>query len=258
MSAEAVRALAAEFDRLADAGKQVGFWWRDDDAVAGSPALDRLLVVTEAVERSVSLAVIPERAEISLADRVRGEDGVTILVHGWRHANHANEHERKAEFGPHRAIRNMVEEAHSGQGRISDLFGTRALPVFVPPWNRIAPDFAAQLPAIGYRALSCFGEPEGAGGIARIDTHLDPVDWRGTRSLAEPEALVAMTRRAITRGADAIGFLTHHLVFDEALWSFSERMAELAGDHPAIRPLGLGDLIGRPHIVIGELAEAGP
>ena len=259
MSAAAVKAVRAEFDRLADEGRNIAFWWRDDDAVEDSPALDRLLATTAAMERSVSLAVIPERAGLSLAERVRREDGVTILVHGWRHANHANETGRKAEFGPHRPDVDMAGEAADGLDRITRLFGPRALPVFVPPWNRIAPEFARHLSALGYRALSCFGEAgRAAGGIERIDTHLDPIDWRGTRSLTEPEALAAMTRRAITRGTEAIGFLTHHLVFDEALWSFGARMAELACDHPAIRPVGLAELLPpfERDASVGALAEA--
>ena len=257
MKGDAIGALRAEFDRLADAGRTVGFWWRDDDAVAGGPALDRLLDLTGSRGLPISLAAIPHQSKDSLAVRIRTEDGVTVLVHGWSHANHAPSPERKAEFGPHRPVSDMAREARSGLASIIERFGRQALPVFVPPWNRIAPDLAARLPDCGYRALSCFGEARSAVGTPRIDTHLDPVDWRGTRSLAEPRALVDMTRRALARGADVIGLLTHHLVFDEALWSFCAEMADLVADHPAVEPLGLAALLSEPRPV-ARLAEAHP
>lgn len=246
MSAAAITALREEFDRLAAEGRRIGFWWRDDDAVAPGAALDRLLGTLANCALPVSLAVVPSRAEPALAERLRGEDGVTVLVHGWRHANHAPPSDKKAEFGSRRPLAERAGEAGQGLAAIMGTFGPRALPVFVPPWNRIAPDLVPRLPVLGYRALSCFGEPRGSDGIDRIDTHLDPVDWRGTRSLASPEALTAMMRRALARGADTLGFLTHHLVFDEPLWSFCEEMAALAADHPAIRPAGLRDMPSRP------------
>lgn len=246
MRGGAIGTLRAEFDRLADAGRTVGFWWRDDDAVAAGPALDRLLDLTARRGLPISLAVIPRQARESLAVRIRTQDAVTVLVHGWDHANHAPPAERKAEFGSHRPASDMASEVRSGLASITELFGRQALPVFVPPWNRIAPDLVARLPDCGYRALSCFGEARSTAGTCRIDTHLDPVDWRGSRSLVEPRALVEMTRRALHRGTDVIGLLTHHLVFDEALWSFCAEMADLASDHPALEPLDLAAILAEP------------
>lgn len=242
MSAAAIAALRGEFDRLAAEGRRIGFWWRDDDAVAPGATLDRLLGTLSNCGLPVSLAVIPSRAEPALAERLRGEDGVTVLVHGWRHANHAPPSDKKAEFGSHRPLAERAGEAGKGLAAIMEAFGPRALPVFVPPWNNIGPDLAPRLPVLGFRALSCFGEPRGTGEIDRIDTHLDPIDWPGTRSLLPPEALVAMMRRALARGVETFGFLTHHLVHDERLWSFCEGIAALAADHPAIRPIGLRDM----------------
>ncbi|TDR93974.1 polysaccharide deacetylase family protein [Enterovirga rhinocerotis] len=250
----ALDALAARFDRLADAGRVVDLWWRDDDAVEATPALDRLLGLAEAARWPVCLAVIPALARPSLPERLAGRDDVTVLVHGWTHANHAPPHEKTAEFGAHRAVAEMDREMRDGRDRLASAFGERALPVFVPPWNRIAPAAAAALPRLGYRALSCFGGAEHGGPLARLDAHLDPVDWRGGRSLARPDALTAQLDRAIDRGVTRIGFLTHHLMFDDVLWSFVEGVAALAADHPATRPIGLSQpLIDR---LAGGAADA--
>lgn len=241
----ALEALRTEFDRLAADGRRIGLWWRDDDAVAETKALDRLLGITGAHDLALSLAVVPAALEPSLPARMAGEDDVTLLVHGWRHANHAAPGNRKAEFGSDRPLRELASEAGDGLDTVSTAFGPRCLPVFVPPWNRIAREFVPLLPSLGYGALSTFGEARAEAGIPRIDAHLDPVDWHGGRSLAAPEALVAMMRRALARGVESLGVLTHHRMFDEALWSFSEGLAALAADHPAIRSTGLPELMAQ-------------
>ena len=47
----ALARLRHEFDRVAEAGRRIDLWWRDDDAVTDSPALDRLLDIAQAVDR---------------------------------------------------------------------------------------------------------------------------------------------------------------------------------------------------------------
>src|SRR5204862_1733198 len=79
--------LVDELDLWADLGETATFWWRDDDAVRPSPHLDQLLAFTKRVP--IALAVIPAAAEASLANRLAGSPNVTVLQHGWRHANHA-------------------------------------------------------------------------------------------------------------------------------------------------------------------------
>ena len=55
------RPLTDEFDRWADQGLTATLWWRDDDAIAPTPALDRLLDAAGPVP--LTLAVIPALAE---------------------------------------------------------------------------------------------------------------------------------------------------------------------------------------------------
>ena len=52
--------LMAEFDRWEEAGKVATLWWRDDDAVAPTARLGRLLSIASGVP--ISLAVIPADA----------------------------------------------------------------------------------------------------------------------------------------------------------------------------------------------------
>lgn len=224
--------LDTELARWREAGLTLPFWWRDDDAVAPGPALDRLVALASRFGVPVHLAVIPAGATPALADTVAATPALIPLVHGWAHANHAPEGEKKAEFGVHRPLTMRRDEAAQSMQTLSRLFGAALAPVFVPPWNRIAPDFAPTLKTLGYSTLSAFGprkSPEAAPGLVIANTHLDPIDWHGSRSLAEPARLIAQIARDLTDrregradNAEPYGLLTHHLVHDAAIWSFTE------------------------------------
>lgn len=196
-------------------------WWRDDDAIAPSRQLDRLLSLAEEVGAPLTLAVIPAYVSESLAFET-GDRAVSIAVHGWRHDNHAPSPQKKAEFGVHRPDPILLEEARLGLARTGDLFGDAALPLFVPPWNRMASHLPALLTTAGYRGLSAFAQraPSSVGGLARIDSHIDPIDWRGTRSAIDPQALVDHICGLMASDAP-IGLMTHHRVHDDAIWDLT-------------------------------------
>lgn len=240
--------LERELDRMGQEGRTVDVWWRDDDAVADTPPLRRLLGIAARNRCPVALATIPAAAESSLVTLLGERPDVPILVHGLAHRNHAPADEKPAEFGSHRPVGIMAAEAAEGWRRTRDAFGTRALPVFVPPWNRIAPGLVPRLGALGFAAVSGFGRPALGSDHARpavLDTHLDPVGWRGNRSLRPAGALSDAIRAAFAAPRGPVGFLTHHLVFDEALWDFCEGFAAVVGSHAAVRLRAVSDMTGR-------------
>ena len=103
-------------------------------------------------------------------------------------------------------------------------------PVLVPPWNRIDATLIPHLKALGFDALSTFGLPK-PGPLRMINPTVDIIDWHGTRGCREPAALIGEIVVAARRGlADPshppIGILTHHLVHDEAAWTFLKTLFE--------------------------------
>ena len=217
-------------------------WWRDDDAVEATPALDRLLALAASVEAPLVLASIPARATKELAQRLEKEPSVSVAVHGWAHVNHAPKEEKNAEFGAHRALAYRIEEAERGLDVMRNLFGERTLPVFIPPWNRIAPDMPEALAQAGFRGLSVYGEREPQSeSLPRFDAHLDPIDWRGTRSAVDPTGFVARIVE-LMESDEPIGLMTHHLVHDEAIWDLVEAVVTRMSERGA-RWVSLGDLI---------------
>jgi len=157
------------------------FWWRDDDAIADTAPLRALMDLADSVEAPLTLAVIPANLDASLPKAV-SDRNVTVAVHGWSHTNHAPEKEKKAEFRAHRPSSVLLDEAKRGKTCLDEAFGSQALPLFIPPWNRM--DEGLPLSELGYRGLSVYGQREIThhNGLARFDSHIDPIDWRGTRS----------------------------------------------------------------------------
>lgn len=241
--------LDDELARWVDTGRAASLWWRDDDAVAATPPLERLLTLRRTYDVGLGLAVIPATVQPSLARRLRDESvDVTVLQHGYAHQNHAPPSDRKCELGPHRPAQVVIGELGTGQMALARTFGSRFLPVLVPPWNRVAPALVPALPEIGYQALSAFGlrsRVSPVRGLIQVNTHIDPIDWRGTRGFVGAEATLAalvgqlrLRRTATANPAVAdepIGVLTHHLVNDGDVWTFLDRLWNRLRAHHGVR-----------------------
>jgi len=136
------RGFAAEVER-----RKPVFWLRDDDAVAVTPALERLL----SFGVPVALAVIPELAEPGLLEK-----DVAFLQHGCDHRNRAAPGEKKTEFPASERDEAALERLCLARERLVSLGGDKVLPVVAPPWNRMRRELAAQLPKIGITGFSGF------------------------------------------------------------------------------------------------------
>jgi len=205
-------ALDQELAHWRDAGREAVLWWRDDDAVDVTPALERLIALQHETAAPLSLAVVPAHATEALAGRLAGEPAVDVLQHGYAHVNHASAGEKKAELGLNRPAMIVLGDLGTGWMALERLFGARALNVLVPPWNRIAPPLVPALPEIGYR------------GLRQINTHLDLIDWKGGRGFVGIDAALDTLVRALqtsrTTTAEPIGVLSHHLAMDAGAWDF--------------------------------------
>ncbi|SDW76226.1 hypothetical protein SAMN05444358_1011691 [Ruegeria halocynthiae] len=233
--------LQNELQCWQDAGFTLPLWWRDDDAITVTPQLERLASMSAELGLPVHLAVIPRDADAALVGCVSDHPELIPVVHGWAHQNHAPNGEKKAEFRLHRPIDALASDAGAGLTRLRDLFGNQLRPMFVPPWNRIDPKVTALLPGLGYRILSTATPRKAASGIAQVNTHLDPIDWRGTRNLIEPGKLIAQTVRLLqdrragrADNAEAFGVLTHHLVHDQDIWTFTQELLHRLLDGPGV------------------------
>jgi hypothetical protein len=237
--------LTAELDQWQARGRIATLWWRDDDAVAPTPALARLLDLHGHHGVPLALAVIPARAEERLARGLEQHHGIAVLQHGYAHEDHSGEGERAIELGGARRRDRVAAELEEGRDRLRALFPARLLPVMVPPWNRIAAELYPDLRAFGFRALSCFApreRREPIRGLLQTNCHADLVDWRGGRGFRGEDPTIDQIcshllarREGSADRQEATGILSHHLVHDEDCWRFLDTLLEIANHHPAAR-----------------------
>ncbi|WP_170399030.1 polysaccharide deacetylase family protein [Ruegeria arenilitoris] len=250
------RPLEAELDIWQAQGLSLPLWWRDDDAISRTPQLERLSKLSRSLDLPVHLAIIPRDADAGLGDYVTQQPWLIPVVHGWAHQNHAPPDEKKSEFRLHRPLEAIIVDAQSGLERLRTLFGDRLCPMFVPPWNRIAPEVVQELPDLGYRIVSTATPRKTRESVPRleqINTHLDPIDWRGTRGLVAADKLIIQTtdllRDRRERRADItepFGVLTHHLVHDQEIWTFTQELLSRLLDGPGFAWAGPTIPTGEP------------
>lgn len=245
MMGEFEAAIVGELDRWHQAGKVAQFWLRDDDAIEPTGALDRLLDVSNTFAVPLTLAVIPAHTGTALAERLQAEPLCSVAVHGWSHRNHASADEKKQELGRHRPAEDVLGELKRGLDQLAALYGRQFVPMLVPPWNRIDAILLPELVGLGFQALSVYG-PEKPTALPLINTHVDVMDWHGTRGGRDPQALaieiVARLRFMFDHGG-AMGLLTHHLVHDAAVWDFMNALFAVTAGHPACRWTPVVDIL---------------
>ena len=230
-----------QFDSALDAaarrGEVIRIWWRDDDAGRDDPALSRLLDLAERQGGPLALAVVPSWLEPAAQGRIAASSRTTVLQHGFAHANHAPAGAKPIELGG-RDVEIVLDELQRGFDVLRDAFGAAFLEVLVPPWNRIDAALLPHLPDGSYRGLSVYGRrqgPQAAPGVALVNTHVDLVNWRGDRGFAG-EVPILEQLIDLLETDEPIGILTHHLVMDDAGWTFLERLLAILIRHPATKP----------------------
>ena len=229
------QAFGDELALWRDSGRSVDFWWRDDDAGRPAPALERLIGLAQTEQVPLALAVVAQEYDAAILQQDSSQ--VVLLQHGVDHHNRGGEGGKKTEFAATEPVAAALERLRGGCARIALRSPGRMLPVLVPPWNRIASaGLLAALPAAGYSGLSRFGPRDTSQplvGLCEVNTHVDIIDWRGSRGFAGEEmvlaAALAHLRARRTGLADLLeptGWLTHHAVHDAPSWDFLRRLFE--------------------------------
>jgi len=236
--------IARELDLWAEAGRVARFWWRDDDAIAPTPALAKLIELSEAHRIEVALAVIPALAAEALPDALLEREHIAVLQHGYAHKNHAASNSKSVECGGERPTAQVLAELAEGGRLLKKLFGPRAESILAVPWNRIERRVLDRLSEAGFRGASAYGpraRMSGAPGLVIANAHVDPMNWRQRRFAGDEKAVSAVlgelrARRTKKVEADEpLGLLTHHLDHDGPFWSFLERLFRVTIAHPAAR-----------------------
>lgn len=221
--------LRSELALWRRSSQELPIWWRDDDAIAATPALDRLATISTETALPIHVAVIPHDITPSLPTLMMQDTMLIPVIHGWKHISHAPAGEKNAEFGHPRA--EAAQELTQSLQNLEGQFGNMLVKMFVPPWNRISAELLPALAECGYTGLSTYGTRKAlqpVHGLTQINTHIDPIYWRGDRGLVDPDTIIALLVQTLqarrenrTDPREPLGLLTHHLVHTEDVWAFS-------------------------------------
>lgn len=235
--------LNSELDAWAADGKVADFWWRDDDAASSGAKLDELLSVTETT--GLLLAVIPAKADQSLAASLQAAPHVIVAQHGYAHINHAPRGQGLGawELGLHRGERAVLEELDHGRQLLEALFADTFIPVIVPPWNHIDSALMAPVADKGFCGVSCFGPRQDrqlSPGFTVVNSHCDPIRWKegadfkgDSKTVNQLVDHLKARRTGLVDTTEPSGFLTHHLVMEEDSWNFCRQLVDNINSHPA-------------------------
>ncbi len=206
-----------EFLKQQDTIPQI--WWRDDDAVKDSDALQDFLHALSAAP--LLLAVIADKYDASLIKAVQQQPQIKIAQHGFCHINHSKANDKKSEYPTHRSLNKALAEFQIGKTKLSKDFADQFIPVFVPPWNRLDKAFLPLLLKAGFNGISMYGnknENENGNGngngnvVNRYDSHIDVINWKEQKKFIGTQNFILSLKHAITNNINPIGILTHHKI----------------------------------------------
>lgn len=237
--------LRAELELWQASGRSCPFWWRDDDLVCASPELNKMALVAAEARVPVLAAVIPARTDDCLGEDTRGMTGLSFCQHGYAHKSHAAAGSLSNEFGCGRPPGEVVREIAEGRQRLQGLFGERFIPVFVPPWNRIAAEFVPLLEEYRFLGLSQYkDEPSHPDSkLIIVNSHIEILRWpAASKATCKPTSTLILElvkllaeRRVSAPAPEPLGVLTHHLAMRDDAWSFMRRLFAVTAEYSVVK-----------------------
>jgi hypothetical protein len=245
-------ALAEELRHWRGRNARPGFWWRDDDTGPADPPFRAFLAAIDRIGVPVGLAVVPGRLKPETAEEVRQRRHCFVMQHGYRHLDHF----RSCEYPGFRHPREVSAEIDAGQAALQGQLAAQMIPVFVPPWNRLAPRFHPELARAGFRGISARLHcgpwlAQESQGLVEIPVHVNST--RPGAVFIGDEPFVAQVlrhlrakRRGLAPWSQPTGILTHYFC-EVRVWQAMDRLVKTVLD-------GGGEWLGGRDLVRSAIA----
>ncbi|RTL30735.1 MAG: hypothetical protein EKK49_12960 [Rhodocyclaceae bacterium] len=244
--------LRAELELWQASGRSCPFWWRDDDLVCASPELNKMALLAAEARVPVLAAVIPAHTDGRLGEDTMGMAELSFCQHGYAHKSHVAAGVPSSEFGNGRQLSEVAREIAEGRQRLQGLFGERFIPVFVPPWNRIAANFIPLLEEYRFLGLSQHRDEPSLPDSKLITVHCDIeiLLWsaasKATCKPTQTLVLELVKRLAKLRTnamePEPLGVLTHHRAMKDDAWLFMHTLFAVTAEFSVVRWLPAAEI----------------
>jgi peptidoglycan/xylan/chitin deacetylase (PgdA/CDA1 family) len=165
--------------------------------------------------------------------------------HGWRHINWQREG-KKSEFGEQRPFEKQWRDLYQGKQKMQEIFGEHFVPVFSPPWNRLAPATLRILQELNFQAVSVAGPLPRAvrscGTMPNFKVQIDLHTRKGKNGAADYDALVEELGTLLAR-RDPVGIMIHHQRMTRFAFEFMDELLNLLKNRARTRFVGFRDIL---------------
>lgn len=210
------------FEQAIAAHPDICIWWRDDDVAYEGwwhpinrltiyRRLQGMLDLLAQYAIPAFLAVVPAKflecsfPLVQLLDRYN----IPLALHGLRHKNRLPQGTTKCEFPPEYATGKECAQIIECYKIFSARYGSRLLPVFVPPFNTMADSLAKCLEQHGLIISASNSLPYIPESCCPYHTDYDFMDWKKRKLRSYTQILTDITTLVRT-GRCTIGINSHH------------------------------------------------
>jgi peptidoglycan/xylan/chitin deacetylase (PgdA/CDA1 family) len=241
--------LASALDRVSGHhGTPVFF--RADDIGAGGRAFENLCRLFREYAVPLGMAVVPAWLSDVRRDQLFRSAPLDEALwdwhqHGWRHVNWQREG-KKSEFSDQRPIEKQWRDIHQGRQKMENIFGSRFLEVFTPPWNRLSISTIKILQQLEFRGVSLAGPlPRGAKlapPLKNLRVQIDLHTRKARDGEADFKALLEEFTTYFSR-KEPLGIMIHHQRMTPFAFEFLEEMLQSFKASERVRLFSLREIL---------------
>lgn len=227
-------------------------FFRADDVGAGGCAFQALCRLFRHHQVPLALAVVPAwlsdmRVDQLFRDAPLEEPLWGWHQHGWRHVNWERSG-KKSEFGEGRPFEKQRQDLEHGRRKMEGIFGSRFLPVFTPPWNRLSKTTVEIAADLDFQGVSLMGPIPGGNNsgadLKNLRVFVDLHTRKSKNAESDYHRLVGEIEQALSQN-EPVGIMIHHQRMTPFGFEFLDSLLEILTKVCKARYFGFDELLRR-------------
>lgn len=198
-------------------------WFRDDDLLTDSHNFRLILKIAKS-GFPLLFGGVPYRmkfSDLELHFISSLPETVFFATHGFNHTNKSIGNTTPSEYPSNVSPEEAKKEFEYGYNKVSNLFPSRFLPMFIPPWNTLDKSHVNSIEEVGFNVISGSDKVNielGASDLTLLHTHLDILNYNSNTHypLKRNDELDKLLHQVLVQWlqnedmSQPIGLLSHH------------------------------------------------